>query len=232
MTNSILTQEQKEFLAKQAGRREVINSCCTVTGPHPLLGLFEEDIFKHDNWNVEDALNYLAGVKAITFTKNIPDSLELWTLSLENYSARADGDIIKRFESEIGRLWEIWNSGHHDNPNPPNYYIKWALSKNIKIHWLAYAIDNGLVRNINNNLLDEEKINQKELFDKDSSTYPQELDWAMKAWEAVKNDKSKGKPKAKIKAWLDANTQLSNEAKDRISIVVNWDKTGGATRTD
>jgi hypothetical protein len=54
----------------------------------------------------------------------------------------------------------------------------------------------------------------------------------MQAWEAVRNDKGKGKPKAKVKAWLDANTKLSNEAKDRISIVVNWDKSGGATRTD
>lgn len=232
MTNSILTEEQKAAKKKWAERREVINSCCTVTGAHPLLGLFEEDIFKYDNWNVEDALNYLAGVKIITFTKNIPDSLELWTLSLENYSAVADSDIIKRFENEIGRLWKIWNSGHHDNPNPPNYYIEWALSKNIKIHWLDYAIDKGLVRNINKDLLFEKNINKKELFDKDSSTYPLELDCAMQAWEAVKNDKSKGKPKAKIKAWLDANTQLSNEAKDRISIVVNWDKTGGATRTD
>ena len=110
--------------------------------------------------------------------------------------------------------------------------INWAISKRVEPDWLDWAIDKGLVSNINKELLVGTKINQKELFDKDSSTYPLELDWAMKAWEAVRNDKSKRKPKAKIKAWLDANTQLSNEAKDRISIVVNWDKTGGATRTD
>ena len=70
------------------------------------------------------------------------------------------------------------------------------------------------------------------MFDKDGPTYPPELDLAMQAWEAVRNDKGKGKPKAKVKAWLDKNTKLSNEAKERISTVVNWDKTGGATRTD
>ena len=31
--------------------------------------------------------------------------------------------------------------------------------------------------------------------------------------------------------WLDENTDLSKEAKERISIVANWDKLGGATKT-
>ena len=150
MTNSILTKEQRASLAKFSERKALVEDCCTVRGPHPLLGLFEEDIFKYDNWNVEEALNYLAGVKAITFTKNIPDVVEIWTLSLENYSAVEDSDIIKRFENEIGRLWEIWNSGHHYNPNPPKYYIDWALSKNIKIHWLEYAIEKGLYESSEN----------------------------------------------------------------------------------
>lgn len=41
----------------------------------------------------------------------------------------------------------------------------------------------------------------------------------------------KWKPKARIKKWLDDNTKLSNEAKERICIVANWDKLGGATKT-
>ena len=65
----------------------------------------------------------------------------------------------------------------------------------------------------------------------DSRSYPIELGFAIKAWEAVINSKAKGKPKALIRKWLDENTNLSNEAKERISIVANWDKTGGATRT-
>ena len=70
-------------------------------------------------------------------------------------------------------------------------------------------------------------------FDKASTTYPTELDLAMQAWQAVTSSEGKGKPKARIRAWLDSNTKnISNEAKERISIVANWDKSGGATTTD
>src|SRR5450830_128985 len=72
---------------------------------------------------------------------------------------------------------------------------------------------------------------EKPLFDKNDLTYPNELDLAVRAWQAVSKIQGKGKPKARIKAWLDENTNLSNEAKNRISIVANWDKLGGATRT-
>ena len=63
------------------------------------------------------------------------------------------------------------------------------------------------------------------------NNYPIELDFALKAWQAISNSEGKGKPKARLKKWLDENTNLSNEAKDRISIVANWDKSGGATKT-
>ena len=69
-------------------------------------------------------------------------------------------------------------------------------------------------------------------FDKLSPTYPPELDLALQAWRAVSKSNDKGKPKARIRTWLDANTALSNEAKERIATVANWDKLGGATRTD
>ncbi len=70
------------------------------------------------------------------------------------------------------------------------------------------------------------------MFDEVESKYPPELDYAIKAWQAVSSKEGKGKPKARIKKWLDENTNLSNEAKNRISIVANWDKTGGATRIE
>ena len=69
-------------------------------------------------------------------------------------------------------------------------------------------------------------------FDKASPTYPPELDWALQAWRAVSATESKDKPKARIKKWLDSNTKLSNEAKERIATVANWNKAGGATRTN
>lgn len=69
-------------------------------------------------------------------------------------------------------------------------------------------------------------------FDEHSPTYPLELDLALQAWRAVSKRKEKGKPKARLRAWLNANTTLSNEAKERIATVANWDKLGGATRTE
>ena len=65
----------------------------------------------------------------------------------------------------------------------------------------------------------------------DSINLPIELGYANQAWKAVTINDEKGKPKARIKKWLDENTSLSNEAKERISIVANWDKAGGATKT-
>ena len=84
-------------------------------------------------------------------------------------------------------------------------------------------------------LMPDEDQTSKKLeakFDVKSNTYPPELDIALKAWRAIAPSEGKGKPKARLRQWLDANTKLSNEAKERISIVANWDKTGGATRTE
>jgi hypothetical protein len=69
------------------------------------------------------------------------------------------------------------------------------------------------------------------LFDSSKPNYPIELDFAVKAWQAVSTSEGKGKPKARIKKWLDDNTKLSNEANERIATVANWDKAGGATKT-
>lgn len=69
-------------------------------------------------------------------------------------------------------------------------------------------------------------------FDKAELTYPEELDMAFQAWRAVSTTKGKGTPKARIRVWLDKNTHFSLEAKERISMVANWNKLGGAARSD
>lgn len=70
-------------------------------------------------------------------------------------------------------------------------------------------------------------------FNKTSSTYPKELDYALQAWHAITTTEGKGKPKARIMVWLKKNaSELSNEARGRIATVANWDKSGGATKTD
>lgn len=64
--------------------------------------------------------------------------------------------------------------------------------------------------------------------------YPSELDIAINAWQAVTASVGKGKPKAIIKKWLNDNYKeedLSIEARERIAVLVNWDKRGGAPKT-
>lgn len=71
-------------------------------------------------------------------------------------------------------------------------------------------------------------------FDPDSDTYPTELDIAMQAWRAVTNrlDPSKT-PKGQVQDWLEHHyPNLSEEAKQRIAVVCNWEKSGGRPRRD
>lgn len=67
--------------------------------------------------------------------------------------------------------------------------------------------------------------------DQKNPCYAPELADALQAWQAVSTTDGKGKPKARVKAWLDENTSQSNEAKERIATVANWEKGGGATRS-
>lgn len=69
-------------------------------------------------------------------------------------------------------------------------------------------------------------------FDKGSPTYPPELATALDAWCAVSAIDGKGKPKARIQAWLEENTRLSEKAKERIAVVCNWEKQGGASLSE
>ncbi|HEY8118566.1 MAG TPA: hypothetical protein VIE91_04950 [Methylophilaceae bacterium] len=102
-------------------------------------------------------------------------------------------------------------------------FAEWAMSVN-------WEIPEELKRRVTNlDEISEEKVAQ--IFDKANTTYPPELDIAVQAWQVVSKTQGKGKPKTRIREWLDSNTSLSNEAKERISIVANWDKIGGAART-
>jgi hypothetical protein len=143
MTNSVLNDEQKKALAKRRERNEIVEDCCTVSGPG-ILGFFD-DVLKHDNWIASDAMQFLAGVKLFTRITG-SHNIEIVTLDNERYFSTKDPDIIRRLEKEVQRLLSIWESGQHENYNPPSYYIEWALSKKIKIAWLDYAEKQGLYK--------------------------------------------------------------------------------------
>ena len=131
-----------------------------------MFDFFDEDIFKHDNWVAGDAMNFLAGVRLFREVIASP-FIEVITLNGESYFSSEDPDITKRFEKEVERLWSFWKSGPHENHNPPKYYIEWALSKNIKIHWLDYATQKGL---LGTEELNVNKILKAESIDKPLST--------------------------------------------------------------
>lgn len=158
----------------------------------------------------------------------------LLDFDLELTEDEKDAMEVKRYKNQlinnVDRLREFWLSGQNDDVyQPPAYFIEWALSKRFRPDWLDWAIEKKLY--IPSSKAEIE--GRTNIFDKNSATYPPELDLALQAWQAVSNNNGKGKPKARIKKWLDINTtELSNEAKERISIVANWDKLGGATRTD
>ena len=69
-------------------------------------------------------------------------------------------------------------------------------------------------------------------FDPISDRYPEELDVAVQAWSAVQQQTSTKQPKEQLNEWLkSAYPGLSTSAKDRIILVCNWNKKGGAPKT-
>ncbi len=149
-------------------------------------------------------------------------------------------------ELQVDRLRDFWHAGsprnlsHFENHETPAFFIEWALSKRFRPDWLDWAIERdlyipkqGTANHIATADISESGIDT--IFDKASPNYPPELDAALQAWRAVTATEGKGKPKARIKVWLDENAKefdLSDEAKKRIATVANWDKKGGATRTN
>ncbi len=161
------------------------------------------------------------------------------TLEYEMESVGASDDHLRQIKAsatrdlnqmrrKIVRLRDFWNSDQLENEeHPPSFFINWAVSKGMSPDWLDWACENKLY------VADENtSINY---FDESDPCYALELDIALKAWKAVSvsYEESVGKkPKALIEKWLEKNyPKLTNSARERISTVVNWDKTGGAPKT-
>lgn len=132
------------------------------------------------------------------------------------------------------RLWlQYWHSGEHLKPTHLLDFVEWALSKDLRPEWLNREVECYLYTSRQEKCAAPPEVVTPPIFDKASTTYPPELDIALRAWREISTTAGKGKPKSRIMKWLDDNAkELSNEAKNRIATVVNWDKSGGATRTD
>jgi hypothetical protein len=140
----------------QAERQEINDaldvSCYSVFG-------IDDDIFLLDYWDPQQALNYLTGILDLDGygehemlgeaegTGGLPSVFEsnnrVITLEGLIYSDREQPAIFRAFQKKLNRLTRVWESGRHENENPPIYYIEWALSKGFDISWLKYATEKG-----------------------------------------------------------------------------------------
>ena len=186
------------------------------------------DYLLYDTWQPYNAWCVLASLDYHKNDLKLGEAIDNMVL-LDNF---ANQDYKMSYKNKIldkvDRLRDFWHSGGMEDINhPPSYFIEWAISKRMIPEWLDWAVEQKLYVPMR-----EENNSQIIIFDTTSTTYPFELDLAIKAWQAVSSCEGKGKPKARIKAWLDDNAKISNEAKERIAIIANWEKTGGATSTD
>lgn len=210
------------------------------------------DYLKYGFWQPYNAWCLLAGFDYKKVQKKLKDDLDLrcsldpesfkieGTLAFEIESLGASDDHLRRISASaardlnamranVSRLRDFWISDQlEDEHCSPDYFIEWALSKGFTPDWLDWASENRLYVAGGNVSSD--------VFDEADPCYPPELDIALKAWRAVSasyKGSGSAKPKALILKWLKSNyPKLPNQAYERISIVANWHKTGGAPRTD
>lgn len=218
-----------------------------------------------DEWSLHQAAMIIADInpEIANLDKN-HNFKNLQTFKGEDFpECDSNGFPIVESEDDMGRLWyvgshklkwfsqryndlhRIFSNSNSDELMKPSHWISKAISKQIVVPWLDFAIRRQFcdyVTDINGNrylsMIEGQDVDvampqvaEKALPVSNKSNYPIELDYAIKAWQAVSISEGKGKPKARIKKWLNENTELSNEAKERIATVANWDKTGGATKT-
>lgn len=197
-----------------------------------------------DNWTPGNAFRILAGLDFFEPGDEFDPDFSLdgsVGFNSCNPDFKLSGDELRHLKAMcdiVDRLEYFWRSGQHGDHevHPPEFFIQWAISKSHIPPWLDWATECGLYPQKQG----AETITLKEKsapFDWDkaraSPTFPSELDMALQAWCAVSATEGKGKPKARIMAWLEQHaSEFSNEARARIAIVANWDKNGGATRTD
>ena len=200
-----------------------------------------KDYLLYDRWDQDSAWAVLAGLNFHQTGKSTGGML----LDKETllYFVESDFEnILGEYENILAQIRISYlrlkafseNSGQQRKYDTPRAYIDWALSKQFKPLWLDWAIEHKLYvpeQEMNTNKLDAADTEKTYTFNQESTTYPIELDLACQAWRAVSSTNSKGKPKARIEKWLKDNTKLSDSAMERISIVANWEKTGGATTT-
>ena len=202
-----------------------------------------QDYLLYDEWDKESGLRVLVGFDYDTrgFRPNNTDEMDYYAVpldpSLEEQRINDYKSLVDHMRVQFNRLEDIWGKAklRENQIHPPSYFIEWAISKKIRPPWLDWAIEHKLYepnQELNSGQLNTANAIKTYNFDPKSTTYPIELELACQAWRAVSSTNGKGTPKERITKWLKDNTDLSNSAIGRISIVANWKKLGGATPTN
>lgn len=206
-----------------------------------------EHYLLYDGWEDSDALYFLAGFWS---DGKVYKPLDMEAFTDFVFSDEDRNESLSAMRTNLKALQKLWDSNFLKDtiPSPPSEWIEWAISKRRPPAWLDWAISKELYTpkeptnkpTSNGNRTKRGKKLHTTIqntpaapeFDPASPTYPSELVYALAAWRAVSTTEGKGKPKARIKAWLNTNTTLSDKAKERIAVVCNWEKLGGATTTE
>ena len=111
------------------------------------LSLFRNQLikepFEYDNWKAMDGVKYLAGIYDYG---GEGDTQYLRTLANLHYETNPSLYIIRGFLSRLDEFKRRWDSGDHPEKAPPNYFVEWALSKKLAIHWLQPALEQELIQ--------------------------------------------------------------------------------------
>lgn len=210
-----------------------------------------EDYLLYDKWRILPAFYVLAGYHYgaeqsyggdinIKYALNdrIPFVIQKGFDDFDSFATDEYTEAAKEassMEKIFDRLHRFWMNNQIGNESlPPKVLTEWALSKRIRPAWLDWAIERGLYIP-KNETAQPAQIANAPVFDKEADTYPPDLAIALQAWQAVSVTDGRGKPKARIRTWLDNHEtykKLPNETKERICTVANWDKAGGATKFD
>ncbi len=115
-------------------------------------------ILRLDTWSYKTALWNLMGLSESSIqtdhtlgSDGYPE--DSWRVSISAFDNQKfeksddvpfDLDTFDEIELMNERLNEIWGSGNHLHDNPPDYYIRWAISKGFSIPRHQWAYENKL----------------------------------------------------------------------------------------
>lgn len=143
---------------------------------------------------------------------------------------RLQNDKTSRFKTEVlalrgsmvGIIKRRWESCDHeiDQRRSPEFFVRWAEARGFEIEWAQWARGAEYIEV-------EPPVSSPPFFDADSEDYPELLHVAVRAWDHARCT-SGGTPKQRISRYVEERYPgITDGAREAISLIANWQKTGG-----